>query len=188
MAKPRKVSVEIQEQAVAMYVDGKMSTREIGRKLSLCGHTISRLLTREGVKPRTSIEGLRVKYPNGRFGSQASNWRGGRRLTKFGYILVHKPDHKNASSIGYVMEHRLVMEKKLGRLLEKNEVVHHINGKRDDNRIRNLKLTKKGQHTKDHFVDSMKVRKLEGENRKLKAKIRQLEGQLKKRTASGRRM
>ena len=67
------------------------------------------------------------------------NWKGGRSLTSKGYVRVYAPDHPSARK-KYVLEHRLVMEGVVGRYLEPQEVVHHINGVRDDNRPENLKL------------------------------------------------
>lgn len=67
-------------------------------------------------------------------------WKGGRVYTAFGYIWVNTPGHPNPSSKNYVFEHRLMMEQHLGRYLRREEVVHHINGVKDDNRIGNLML------------------------------------------------
>jgi len=64
----------------------------------------------------------------------------GRIINDQGYVLVHTPNHPHADKDGNVREHRLVMEKSIGRYLTKIEVVHHINEIRDDNRIENLML------------------------------------------------
>lgn len=56
-----------------------------------------------------------------------------------GYLLAWVPDHPFANR-NRVVEHRLVMEAHLGRLLFPGETVHHKNGVRDDNRIENLEL------------------------------------------------
>jgi hypothetical protein len=73
------------------------------------------------------------------------NWSGG-RVNKKGYILVHCPDHPHAVAGKYVLEHRLVMEKKLGRHLNPYERVHHRNGIRTDNRPENLALVTEQVH------------------------------------------
>lgn len=69
-----------------------------------------------------------------------------------GYIELFTPNHPFCTQRGYVKEHRLVMEKHLGRYLNENEVVHHINGDKQDNRIENLELLERGEHTRQHNI------------------------------------
>lgn len=67
-----------------------------------------------------------------------------------GYTYALVPDHPNATKNGYVMEHRVVMENELGRLLENNEIVHHHNGIITDNRLGNLEVMTRSEHTIMH--------------------------------------
>ena len=67
-----------------------------------------------------------------------------------GYWMVLCKGHRGASKTGYVLEHRLRMEEKLGRLLERNELVHHKNGNKKDNRLSNLELVTHAEHRKIH--------------------------------------
>jgi len=86
------------------------------------------------------------KASQGLSGSNNPNWRGGRRKDHFGYIYICSPDHPHKNKRGEVAEHRLVMERILGRYLEPEEVVHHINGIRDENYPENLELTDIHEH------------------------------------------
>jgi hypothetical protein len=72
-------------------------------------------------------------------GARNSKWKGGRKHT-LGYVKLRRRDHPAADCQGYVMEHRLVMEQRIGRLLTSREVVHHVNGQKDDNVPENLWL------------------------------------------------
>ncbi len=78
------------------------------------------------------------------------NWKGGRRLRPEGYVMIKKPTHLLCDCDGYVFEHRLVMEKFLGRYLKQEEIIHHKNGDKLDNNIKNLELTNHKKHRKEH--------------------------------------
>lgn len=65
-----------------------------------------------------------------------------------GYVRVYCPMHPEANSRGYVYEHRLVAEEKIGRRLKKGEIVHHKNGLRWDNNPENLEIMTASEHSK----------------------------------------
>ncbi|KKK55274.1 hypothetical protein LCGC14_3076200, partial [marine sediment metagenome] len=85
-------------------------------------------------------------------GALAPNWKGGKRTTTAGYVLISLEVvdpfwHPMNNGRNAVLEHRLVMAEHLGRCLHKWEIVHHKNHIRDDNRIENLQLLPdKGTH------------------------------------------
>ena len=76
-------------------------------------------------------------------GDGANRWNGGRFKNCEGYVKIYCPNHPyKPTTSKYMLEHRLLMEKKLGRYLKPEEVVHHKNDIIDDNRIENLRLFK----------------------------------------------
>jgi hypothetical protein len=83
------------------------------------------------------------------------NWNGGWRLDSKGYVLIKVREHPDARSDGYIFEHRLVMEKVLGRRLGSEEAVHHENGVRDDNRPENLRLFGSQDEHREHHASSV---------------------------------
>jgi len=78
-------------------------------------------------------------------------WQGG-EIKRLGYVFIKVKDHPRADILGYVKRSRLVMEELLGRYLNPEETMHHINGDRSDDRSENLMLFKNnGKHQIYHW-------------------------------------
>lgn len=80
----------------------------------------------------------------------------GATITSYGYRLIYKKTRPFCGHNGYVYEHRLVMEKHLGRYLTDDEVVHHIDHDKLNNKISNLQLLSKSEHRAIHNVEDKK--------------------------------
>ena len=137
--KGKKLSPE-HRQKISEALKGKERSHEHCRKISeaLQGH---------GVSPRT-----RQKIGEAQRGEKHHNWKGGRTYDKNSYVLILRPNHPRADKrSGYVYEHILALEEKLGRALLPEEESHHINGVKDDNRQENLyAFPSKAQHVAYH--------------------------------------
>ncbi len=68
----------------------------------------------------------------------------------YNYAIVR--EHPNRTKNGYVLEHRVIIENRLGRLLNADEVVHHINGNKKDNRPENLEVMSASEHCRLHAM------------------------------------
>jgi len=128
---------ETEQWATEAYQSG-MSQQKIAEVLGITQTGVSTKLLRMGV----------ITKPEMARGSRHGSWKGG-RISSNGYISIKlTPDDDfwdSTNSNGYILEHRLVMARHLGRPLSPSESVHHINGDRADNRIKNLQL-RQGQH------------------------------------------
>jgi hypothetical protein len=88
-------------------------------------------------------------------GEKSPFWKGGRSKIWSGHMQISVPkEYPGRNARGTVLEHRYVMERHLGRSLEKWETVHHKNGIRDDNRIENLELWA-SEHTHGQRIDDI---------------------------------
>ncbi len=103
---------------------------------------------------KTKMSNKRKEYIkfHPQMGKNNPNWKGGRKICPKGYVYIHLPTHKFCDCKGYIPEHRLVIEKHLGRYLKPNEIPHHINNIKSDNRIENFMLFKnRGYHRLFHI-------------------------------------
>ena len=76
------------------------------------------------------------------------------KIKRDGYWYIRIVGHPRGGKQGYVAEHRLIMEKHLGRFLSPKEVIHHRNGIINDNRIDNLELCESpGKHIFNHHPE-----------------------------------
>lgn len=138
-------------------------------------NTVRRYMAKLGVK-RNLSESRKLAVQEGRLhlgskpGKDCIGWKGGRNISSKGYVKIYvdtkDPYHIMADRDHYISEHRLVMAKHLNRPLASDEWVHHLNGIKTDNRIRNLALVNHTNHPTKTFLKLLQLR------------IRDLEAQL----------
>ena len=123
--------------------DCKLQIRLVAEAVGVHEETLRRFCSKNGIiRQRTGP----------RSGEGHPEWRGGRTLQK-GYWYIYSPDHPHRDYKNRMLEHRLVMEQKLGRLLHPKEVVHHIDGNSLNNHPDNLAVFHSNGH---HLAETLK--------------------------------
>lgn len=85
-------------------------------------------------------------------GAWAANYKTGSCFDRK-YIEVEARWHPRKNRRGYVYLHRIIAEAKLGRLLNENEIVHHLDHDARNNHWENLEVTTQSSHAKKHNSD-----------------------------------
>ncbi len=134
------------------YWRDEFTFQQIADELGINRNCVANILRKANIPKRTKSERMKLAWRRGditretKLGEKNPLWKGGRTISSSGYILIHKPNHIRAGKNGYVYEHILVLEQKLGHSLPKGWVGHHLNGKRDDNRPNNLEAMPNKKH------------------------------------------
>lgn len=138
-----------------LYLEKLLSINEIAKKFDVSAVIIRRRLIEYGIPLRNHKESNKVSNSL----HKNHKWKGGKKINQNGYVMVLKPEHPHAVGIGYVYEHRIVMEEHLGRILKTDEQVHHINEIKTDNRIENLQILSPSEHAKLHGTPRQRMKR-----------------------------
>lgn len=97
------------------------------------------------------------KHGNHAKGRKTGRWNKEKMLSPGGYVKIRVgKSHPLSCPNGYCYEHKLVMVAALGRQIMPNEVIHHINGDKTDNRIENLEVVPRGEHNQHHNQEKVR--------------------------------
>lgn len=143
-------------------VEGEMNVKN--RKCSVEGCGLKHI-----AKGFCRLHYMRVRYhgtvdllpPYDRRGDKNPKWRGGQTTDGHGRIMVRAIGHPYANDWGYVYRYRIRMEKKLGRYLRSDEIVHHKDNNCSNDRISNLELCNSSLHSTIH--DRKRIRNKKGQ-------------------------
>lgn len=115
-----------------------------GHKLNIGNkHSLGKIPWNKGLKGYTNKGSFQVGHTRSKLELNAQ-WKGGKRIDERGYVRLAITTNE------WDYEHRIVVEKSLGRKLEYDENIHHINHDKTDNRLENLQLLSRSEHTKLH--------------------------------------
>lgn len=169
------------EELYELYVVREMPMYAVAAELGIATGSVYNYLHRYGIQTREPQKGFLGMHHTDETKKKISKAHKGKRISSEtkrkmsasakdggighkkirtdGYVYVYFPDHPKSSKGGYIMEHILVMECLIGRHLKDDEVVHHVNHIRHDNRKENLRLMTFKEHSGLHMKERHEKRK-----------------------------
>jgi hypothetical protein len=150
-----------------LYINQKLSTTDIAKKFNISNSRARKLLIENNIPIRSRADGIRAashklgvhmigkkfirsdetkkKISIARLNCKSTK---GTRITTNGYVEYTTGGNKGRSV------HVVCMERHIGRRINKNEQVHHINGVKTDNSIENLQLMTINEHMAHHAKEN----------------------------------
>lgn len=164
------------KETLEYYYNQEFSMQEIANELKMSVGKIHKYFKIYDIKPRKNMSSRAIRkislankgntYWLGKHHTEETKQKlsrlktkkgiGHKKLRSDGYVAIYFPDHPKSTKEGYIMEHDLIMECVIGRHLKEDEIVHHINHIRNDNRIENLKLMTFKEHAGFHMRERHK--------------------------------
>lgn len=133
------------------------SLHQIADYFGCSRYLVRNRLQQKGITIRGIHQSMITYYAQG---NHPSNWRGG-RYSHSGYTLIIDPKCSRVGKDGYCREHISVWEKVHNQPLPRNQIIHHLNGIKSDNRPENLIAMKQGEHINQTMPYKKRIRELE---------------------------
>ena len=147
---PKDATYKRKDWLTQKYINKNRTIKEIAEIANVSFSAIHYWIHKHKIQLRAT--GLILGQPKTR------HRNGNRLINSQKYIIIYEPEHHRAAKSGFVLEHIVVAEKKIGRKLKyygrnhsNNEIIHHIDGCRTNNSPDNLFITNNKNHRKLHY-------------------------------------
>jgi hypothetical protein len=140
-------NIKNKEWCIEEYLNNKKSVKQIRRETGLGINTMKRWFRKHNIEIRQGDNEIVCSQKSHKM-RKHPNWKGKRN--NCGYYYIYHPNHPNAPKSGYISEHRFIAEQKVGRILNSDEFVHHIDMDKTNNELSNLYISKQRGHKEVH--------------------------------------